>query len=109
MDTAVANLIALGLKPDQIVMERFDYDSAHDVISTALRWKFVALLAAVFIGVGGLAWWVYHGDIRTAFGRDHTGIERIEPGGGGFGNGWRSGKWRWSWRRQPFRRRAFED
>ena len=95
MDTAVANLIAAGLKPNQMVMERFDYDSAHDVISTALRWKFVALLAAIFIGTAALAWWVYGGDDGGSTGRgrnavDTFGIDAGQPGQGrgqGLGQG----------------------
>ncbi len=80
MDTAVGHLIDLGLRHNQVVMERFEYDGAHDAISTALRWKFAALIAAVFIGTAGLAWWVFDGD--GAILDEHLGIETQGQGQG---------------------------
>lgn len=82
MDTAVAHLLDLGLAPNQVVMERFEYDGAHDVISTSLRWKFVALLAAVFIGTASVAWLVFDHDLGLP-----DGSQTVETGGHGQGQG----------------------
>ena len=59
MDAAIGHLIDFGLRQDQIVMERFDYDGATDPISTDQRRRFVALLVAVFAGTALLAFWVF--------------------------------------------------
>ena len=88
MDAAVSHLLALGLRQNQIVMERFDYDGARDPISARLRWKFIALLAVIFIGTAGLAWVVYGGTMPHFSGDQH--IETQRPGGGtggGIGSG----------------------
>ncbi len=83
MDAAIAHLIALGLRQNQIVMERFDYDGATDPISTGLRWKFIALLAAIFIGTAGLAWAVYDGTMPRIGDDEHNQLQRPGDGPGG--------------------------
>ncbi len=80
MDAAVSHLLALGLRQNQIVMERFDYNGAKDPISARLRRKFLALLAVIFIGTAGLAWWVFDtGVLRSG---DGTYLRSPVPEGG---------------------------
>lgn len=47
MDKAAAMLVDCGFGTDRIVMERFDYDAAHDPVSRSVRRRFLALLAGM--------------------------------------------------------------
>ncbi|MBU1176685.1 MAG: ferric reductase-like transmembrane domain-containing protein [Alphaproteobacteria bacterium] len=93
MDTAVGHLLDLGLKPGHVVMERFDYDGAHDAISSALRRRLVALLTAVFIGVAALAWFVFSPENSGSGGHQDgetivTDNNQRGSAGRGGGQGW---------------------
>ncbi|GEO83201.1 MULTISPECIES: ferredoxin reductase family protein [Alphaproteobacteria] len=51
MQTAVALITAAGVPLDRIVMERFDFDAGNDALCRSIRYRFIAVLAAVFAAV----------------------------------------------------------
>ncbi len=55
MDLISAALLKQGLRADQIIMERFDYDTAHDPVSHAVARRLWHLLALVGLGVAAFA------------------------------------------------------
>jgi predicted ferric reductase len=55
MDLISAALLSQGLHANQIAMERFDYDTAHDPVSRAIARRLWQVLALVGLGVAAFA------------------------------------------------------
>ncbi|WP_181700077.1 ferredoxin reductase family protein [Chthonobacter albigriseus] len=53
MDAAAAMLVECGFGSDRIVMERFDYDAAHDPVSRIVRRRFMMLFAGMVALLAG--------------------------------------------------------
>jgi predicted ferric reductase len=55
MDEAAAMLVGCGFGPDRIVMERFDYDAAHDRVSRTVRRRVLMLFAGIAAALAAAA------------------------------------------------------